>query len=98
MGDWSFCGKDIPKNEIVFFSQIIAIYFTSCYTLSFVYKLLYVVICLQVVTRVYNVLQVHVSPSSEVTFGNDVIHLNTTSSTSAKSGWKMQLYTTAIVL
>ena len=27
MGDWSFCGKDIPKNEIVFFSQIIAIYF-----------------------------------------------------------------------
>ena len=27
MGDWSFCGKDIPKSEIVFFSQIIAIYF-----------------------------------------------------------------------
>ena len=27
MGEWSFCGKDIPKSEIVFFSQIIAIYF-----------------------------------------------------------------------
>ena len=27
MGDWSFCGKDNPKSEIVFFSQIIAIYF-----------------------------------------------------------------------
>ena len=27
MGDCSFCGKDIPKSEIVFFSQIIAIYF-----------------------------------------------------------------------
>ena len=25
MGEWSFCGKDIPKSEIVFFSQIIAI-------------------------------------------------------------------------
>ena len=27
MGDWSFCSKDIPKSKIVFFSQIIAIYF-----------------------------------------------------------------------
>ena len=27
MGEWSFCGKDIPKSEIVFFSQIIAICF-----------------------------------------------------------------------
>ena len=27
MGEWSFYGKDIPKTEIVFFSQIIAIYF-----------------------------------------------------------------------
>ena len=27
MGEWSFCGKDIPKSEIVFFSQIIPVYF-----------------------------------------------------------------------
>ena len=47
--------------------------------LTFVYKLLQVgtrclcvTICLQVVTSCYNVLQVHVSPRSEVTFGYDV--------------------------
>ena len=37
MGEWSFCGKDIPKSEIVFFSQIIAIYFVvefSIYTIT----------------------------------------------------------------
>ena len=27
MGESSFCGKDIPKSEIVFFLQIIAVYF-----------------------------------------------------------------------
>ena len=71
------------------------------FVLTFVYKLLQVgarclcvTICLQVVTRVYNVLQVHVLPRSEVTFGNDVIHHNTTSTTSAKTGLKMISYTT----
>ena len=37
--------------------------FTSWYTLS---------LCGHLFTRVYNVLQIHVSPRSEVTFGNDV--------------------------
>ena len=37
------------------------------FVLSFVYKLLHIVF-----TSCYNVLQVHVSPRSEVTFGNDV--------------------------
>ena len=41
-------------------------------------------------TRVYNSLQVHVSPRSDVTFGNDVIHHNSTT----KSGSKVIFYTT----
>ena len=53
-------------------------------------RCLCVTICLQVVTRVYNVLQVHVSPRSEVTFGNDVEHRNCT----AKNRSKVSLYTT----
>ena len=43
----------------------------SCY-LQVGTRCLCVTICLQVVTRVYNVLQVHVSTRSEITFGNDV--------------------------
>ena len=27
MSEWPFCSKDIPKSEIVFYSQIIAMYF-----------------------------------------------------------------------
>ena len=45
-------------------------------------------------TRVYNSLQVHVSPRSDVTFGNDVIHHNSTT----KSGSKVIFYTTADVV
>ena len=58
--------------------------FTSCYTLS---------LCCHLFTNCYNVLQVHVSPRSEVTFGNDVEHRNCT----AKTGLKFILHTTDIV-
>ena len=47
-------------------------------------------------TRVYNVFQVHVSPRSDVTFGNDLALRNTSSASAAKTGSKMQLYTTHI--
>ena len=57
--------------------------FTSWYTLS---------LCGHLFTSCYNVLQVHVSPRSEVTFGNDVIHRNST----AKTGSKVSLYTTHV--
>ena len=57
--------------------------FTSWYTLS---------LCGHLFTSCYNVLQVHVSPRSEVTFGNDVIHRNST----AKTGSKVSLYTTDV--
>ena len=76
--------------------------FTSWYTLSFVYKytLSFVYkytlsLCYHLFTRVYNVLQVHVSPRSDVAFGNDVALRNTSSA--AKSGSKFILYTTTIV-
>ena len=51
------------------------------------------VICLQVhvvFTSCYHILQVHVSPRSDVTFGNDVIHRNST----AKNRSKIILHTT----
>ena len=88
-----------------FFSSSIDICL-SCIDICFqvvIYKLLQVgtrclcvAICLQVVTRFtscYNVLQVHVSPRSEVTFGNDVVHRNST----AKRGSKFILDTTTVV-
>ena len=48
--------------------------FTSWYTLSFLYKLLQAVTRCHLFTSCYNALQVHVSPRSDVTFGNDVVH------------------------
>ena len=45
------------------FTSTRCLLFTSCYTLS---------LCGHLFTRVYNGLQVHVSPRSDVTFGNDV--------------------------
>ena len=36
MGDWSFCGKNIPKSEIVFFSQIIAIHFVVGFSIYYI--------------------------------------------------------------
>ena len=76
--------RGVPLNQfqVLFTSCIdiclscIAICIDIC--LQVVTRCLCVVICLQVVTRChlftscYNVLQVHVSPRSEVTFGNDV--------------------------
>ena len=53
------------------------------------------VICLQVhvvFRSCYHILQVHVSPRSDVTFGNDVTHHNSTT----KTGSKMILHTTDV--
>ena len=92
--------RGVPINQFqVLFTSCIDIYFQVgtrclCVTISLQVgtRCLCVTICLHVVTRVYNVLQVQVSPRSEVTLGNDVIHRNST----AKTGSKNISYTTDI--
>ena len=69
--------------------------FASCYTLylqavAMYFKFMYQLLLHVVFTSCYNVLQVHVSTRSEITFGNDVIHHNSTT----KSGSKIISHTT----
>ena len=92
---WGYSEARVPLNQVLFTSCIDIC--LSCLQVGTRCHLFTSTRCL-LFTRVYNVLQVHVSPRSDVTFENDVALRNTSSSSATKKGSKVVLHTTHDVI